>query len=402
MRRIGLAIGVGVAAIGACATPDLPGRAPAGNPPVPAAEDPRYKLAAIGPLAVQATDADSQLSTNPAGYATDANTSTAWANGGYRNATAWLRARFAADVPIASVAIRMPPAASGSSYDLQVSADGTTWTTALANQKNTTWNPETKTLPVGTHGRYLRMFWRNSPTAPAPHVNVYDFNARGETGGATPTPSTAPSVAPSTAPTPTPVASAPSGTYPRAATPGPRTVTGFVYNNRVPIAGIQIKVGSQTLTTDANGRYTATNLANGYYQAYYYNPVDRNKIGYWRSRAVVVDGTRGASVPTVDLYLVGMMNTPPMDARIKLPFNFVWKPPMQLPVGYYWRIHDRPYTSFVLVYQSAKLPGSATSFYFTGAGVNLDPTHRYFWGVQWDWGELGFGGNLYQAAYMSK
>lgn len=401
MRRFGLAIGLGVVAVGACALPNPPAHTPGRNAPGEAA---RYRLAAIGPLAVQATDADSQLSTNPASYATDASTSTAWANGGYRNATAWLRLRYAADVAITSVVIRMPPAATGTSYDLQVSGDGTTWTTALANQKNTTWNPETKALPAGTHGRYLRMFWRNSAAAPLPHVNVYEMRASGESSGATPAPSTAPSATPSAAssPTPTPIASAPTGAYPRAATPGPRTVTGFVYNNRVPIAGITIKVGSQTLTTDANGRYTATGLANGTYQAYYYNCCDRNKIGYWRSRPVAVDGTRGASVPTVDLYLVGMQNTPPMDARIKLPYNFVWKPPMQLPVGYYWRIHDRPYTAFVLVYQSAKLPGSATSYTFSGAGVNLDPTHRYFWGVQWDWGELGMGGNLYQAAYMSK
>jgi hypothetical protein len=75
---------------------------------------------------------------------------------------------------------------------------------------------------------------------------------------------------------------------------------------------------------------------------------------------------------------------------------------MQQPVGYFWRIHDRPFTAFTLVYQSAKLPGTATSFTFSGAGVTLDPAHRYFWGVQWDWGPLGQGGNLYQAAYMTK
>lgn len=409
MRRFGLAAALGAVALGACATPELPARPPAGalGLGLPDPAGPRYRLAAVGPINEQATDASSQLSSNPATAATDGNNATAWSDGGYRNATSWLRLRYAADVSISAVSVRMPPSQTGTSYDLQVSGDGTTWTTALANVRNTTWNPETKTMPAGTHGRYLRLFWRNSTTAPVPHVNVYEITALGDGGTSTPAPSTAPSAAPSTAPssapTATPTAAPSSATgYPRAATPGPRTVTGFVYNNGRPIAGITIKVGSQTLTTDANGRYTATNLANGYYQAYYYNCCDRNKIGYWRSRAVAVDGTRGASVPTVDLYLVGMQNTPPMDARIRLPYTFVWKPPMQLPVGYYWRIHDRPYTSFKLVYQSAKLPGTATTYTFSGSGVYLDPNHRYFWGVQWDWGELGMGGNLYQAAYMSK
>ena len=415
MRRFGLALGLSAAVLGACAAPPAPSRLPMSRalpdagPLAPGAEALRYGLQAIGPLTVQAADASSQLASNPAGYAVDRNNATAWSDGGYRNATSWLRLRFAADVPIASVAVRMPPSATGTSYDLQVSGDGTTWQTALAGQKSASWNPETKVLPPGTHGRYLRLFWRNSASAPVPHVNIYEIGANGETGGSTATPTPTPSAgatptpAPTAQPTTTPTTPPPTGSLPRAAVPGPRAVAGLVYNNGQPIAGITIKVGNATLTTDAQGRYQASNLPNGSYQAYYYNPTDRNKIGYWRSRAVSVDGTRGASVPTIDLYLVGMTNTPSLDSRVKLPTTFTWKPPRQQPVGYYFRIHDRPYTSFVLVYQSPKLAGSATSYTWNGSGpAYLDPSHRYFWGVQWDWGELGMGGNLYQPVYLSR
>lgn len=365
------------------------------GPPLPS-EGPRYRLLAVAPAV--AVDADSQLSTNPAAYGADGQSSTAWTNGGYRNATAWLRLRFGADEAIASIAIKMPPAATGTSYDVQVSTDGSTWTTALANQKNTTWNLETKVLPAGTHGRYLRVFWRNSATTPQPHVSIYELSAN--RSGTVSSPSPSPSA--SATPTPLPSSTTSPGASPPPANPGPYAATGIVLNNGAPVSGITIQVGGRKLTTDSRGVYRVTGLAAGTYQAYYYNPTDRNKIGYWRSRPMTVDGTRGASFATVDLYLRGMMNIPAPGATVTLPTTFQWLAPIQ-PVRYFfYRIHSQPYTSFQLVYQSPRLEGTVRSYTWNGGTTALDPSHRYFWGVKWDWGDLGEGGNLYQPVYLRK
>ena len=53
-------------------------------------------------------------------------------------------------------------------------------------------------------------------------------------------------------------------------------------------------------------------------------------------------------------------------------------------------------------YQSPTLPGSSNSFTWDGAGVTLDPHNRYFWGVTWDAGPVGTGGNLFQAIYFDQ
>ena len=65
------------------------------SPAAPEQAGTPYRVLAVAP--VLAVDADSQLSTNPVGNATDGNTSSSWSNGGYRNPTAWLRLRFGVD-----------------------------------------------------------------------------------------------------------------------------------------------------------------------------------------------------------------------------------------------------------------------------------------------------------------
>jgi hypothetical protein len=100
-----------------------------------------------------------------------------------------------------------------------------------------------------------------------------------------------------------------------------------------------------------------------------------------------------------------MMNTPAQGSRVALPTTFHWKGPIQPVKNFLYRIHSQPYTSFQLVYQSAKLPPTADTYVWGGTGLlvgtRLDPAHRYFWGVKWDWDQLGEGGNLYQPIYMT-
>ncbi len=45
------------------------------------------------------------------------------------------------------------------------------------------------------------------------------------------------------------------------------------------------------------------------------------------------------------------------------------------------------------IHSGAKLPGDASTFTFTGNGLTLSPTNRYFWGYQWDAGPVGMGGD---------
>lgn len=409
MFKIHRAIALAALPLGACATllpTDDPGLAGS------------VRIAALAPVTPVSVTADSQLTSNPASNAADGNLVTAWANSGYRAATAWVAERFGSDVALGSVGVRMPPAVKGTSYDLQVSADGTTWTTALAGQTNSSWNVETKTLPAGTHGKALRLFWHNSATAPQPHVNVYELTAS-SIAPIMPSPAISmvpsPSMSATPAATPTPHASmTPLGTpvpapgYPQVTNPGAHAAAGLVYNNGKPVAGVTIQVvmaggGSKSAMTDATGHYSVSGLADGMYQAYYYNATDRNKLGYWRSRPITVNAAQGAAFPTIDLYLPGQINLPLPNTHIGLPNTFNWLGPIQPVVGFYFRVHSQPFTAFQLVFQSAKLTGDTGSYSFDGQHTltgPLDPNHRYFWGVKWDWGPMGEGGNLYQAIYM--
>jgi hypothetical protein len=88
-------------------------------------------------------------------------------------------------------------------FDVQVSADGRTWTTALAGQRNATWGLEQKALPAGTMGRHVRLLWHNDPAHPVVRFAVYELEVHGPAGPApSPSPSSTPSPAPSATPTP--------------------------------------------------------------------------------------------------------------------------------------------------------------------------------------------------------
>jgi hypothetical protein len=160
---------------------------------------------------------------------------------------------------------------------------------------------------------------------------------------------------------------------------------------------------SKTVTTDANGYFEATGLEPGEYLAYFYNDSSRERIGYWRSRAQTVDATRGAAFPTIDFYQKGMTDLPKMDARVSLPTTFEWIPQTQTVDYYRYRLHSTGGRTFTLIYQSNKIPGTANTFTWDGSGATqpLSSTNRYFWGVFWDAGAAGEGGDLYQSIYFN-
>ncbi len=198
--------------------------------PVPPATSPgasearRFQLQAVAPLAIVAVSADSAVAGLPPARLADGNQATEWTNGPYKAATSWAAVDLGRAATLASVAIKTGPTAAGAAYDLQASNDGSAWTTVLAGQRNTTWGMETKTLPAGTAGRRLRVFWRNNPAAPAAHFSIFELVVNGTASGspaptplptATPAPQGSPTAFPSAAPTPAPT---PSGTAPVGAT----------------------------------------------------------------------------------------------------------------------------------------------------------------------------------------
>jgi hypothetical protein len=76
----------------------------------------------------------------------------------------------------------------GSTYDLQVSADGVTFTNAMAGQALTNFANQTKTLPAGTTGRYVRVLWHNAPGNTIAHFSIYEMVVNGTAGGVAPPP----------------------------------------------------------------------------------------------------------------------------------------------------------------------------------------------------------------------
>jgi hypothetical protein len=199
----------------------------------------------------------------------------------------------------------------------------------------------------------------------------------------------------------------------QAANPGPNAVAGkILMNGNKPFRSFTLTLvrtqngswlSSQTISSDANGNFGATGLAEGDYLAYFYNDSQRDVIGYWSSRAQHVSATTGGVIPTVDFYQQGLKNVPAMDAHVKLPQLFQWIPQTQTVGSYFWRLHSTSGRTFTLIYQTPnRLPGDATSYTWDGAGTTLSSTNRYFWGLSWDAGPIGQGGNLYQAIYFNQ
>ncbi|MFP5501066.1 MAG: discoidin domain-containing protein, partial [Candidatus Sericytochromatia bacterium] len=116
---------------------------------------------------------------------TDGNVASAWDSGASRTPT--VDFELSESATLSSMEIKVNPVGT---YDVQVSADGKTWTTALAGQKNSGWNPETKTFGAGASGKFVRLKFNNNGSK----VMLFEVGLKGTAGA------TAPAPAPSTAP----------------------------------------------------------------------------------------------------------------------------------------------------------------------------------------------------------
>ncbi len=165
-----------------------------------ASRSPRYRLAATP---IGATASSSLSGFGPA-RAVDANLATEWASGGYREAQATLTLDLGARQAIAQLRTKQAPlSGSGAYYQLEVSDDGTSFTVVSGQLRNATWGMETRTLPAGTAGRYLRLHFFNAAVNPAARFSVFENDVTGGGAAPSPAPSTTPTPAPSASPTPT-------------------------------------------------------------------------------------------------------------------------------------------------------------------------------------------------------
>lgn len=187
---------------------------------------------------------------------------------------------------------------------------------------------------------------------------------------------------------------------PATPTAAPGEAAGLVLERGMPARGIEISLigpDSRTVTTDGDGLWRVANLAEGAYWLHYYNDSDRRRIGYWKTPSRYVDSLEGASFPAFDVHLQGFTDDPPNGAGVDLPAAFRWEP-YALASSYRFRIHDKPGPGGKPLFVSSALPGSQTTYSYDGhalEGGNLKPGH-YLWGVWWDAGDAGEGGNLYQ------
>jgi lysophospholipase L1-like esterase len=226
-----------------------------------------YRVLATEELPVVGVAVDSQASGFGQARLVDGDRATQWSNGGYRNPTSWAAIELAAGADLAAVSIKTGPTAPGASYDIEVSDDGLSWRLALANQTNTTWNMEAKALPAGTAGRFVRVFWRNSPSNPQAHFMIYELAVTGAPQAITPpspdplptdppSPSDAPeSPVPSAPPSPEP---SPSPAAPVTAGPTQRLTPAAVTADS-SYAGLHVgrAVDGDAATQWANGGYRA-------------------------------------------------------------------------------------------------------------------------------------------------
>lgn len=156
--------------------------------------------------------ADSSYSGTTPGMAVDGDLSTQWANGGYKASQAWLQLDTGSVQTLGSLAVKMQPLSGAAYYQIEVSSDGSSFSPVTGHLTNTTWGVETKALPAGTQGRYVRLHFFNDPSAPMTRFSVFEaqVSSSGSSSSSTPTPAPTTGTSPTPAPTSAP-SSAPNG-----------------------------------------------------------------------------------------------------------------------------------------------------------------------------------------------
>lgn len=152
------------------------------------------------PAYLKLSDATASSAGKYAYRTVDNSLATSWSSSG-KATSQWVKAALAARYEISAVATAVT---AGMPYDIQVSDDDVTWRTILANMTNASTAGERKMLPVGTMGRYVRLWFKTSRK----QVTLAEMTVTGgvpeDTSSPTPTPTPAPTAAPTATPTPAP------------------------------------------------------------------------------------------------------------------------------------------------------------------------------------------------------
>ncbi|MFN3431454.1 MAG: CAP domain-containing protein [Candidatus Sericytochromatia bacterium] len=181
----------------------------ANQPAVPTALDaqaePAAALAQEGPSRYVASPTNlavsymtASVNATTAARANDNSLTSYWESGAVTKPT--FRVILKARAELTDLRIKLTPYVG--TYTIETSDDARTWKVALTGQRNTTNYQETKRLPAGTMGMYLRLTFDNAGR----NVRVHEIDVRGgaSTTAPTPTPTATPIKTPTPAPTATP------------------------------------------------------------------------------------------------------------------------------------------------------------------------------------------------------
>jgi hypothetical protein len=124
-----------------------------------------------------ATASSTENATTPASAAVDGNTGTRWSSA--FGDPQWLQVDLGVTATITSVTLNWE-AAYASAYQIQVSANGTAWTTVYSTTTSTGGN---QTLPVSGSGRYIRVYGTARGTAYG--YSLWEFQVYGSAASAT-------------------------------------------------------------------------------------------------------------------------------------------------------------------------------------------------------------------------
>lgn len=148
---------------------------------------PRRYVAAPAELKIAGVAASSSYKSQAAA-AIDGNLNSAWASGNVNGPTFTIT--LADEAEVTDLVLKTNRVGS---YNVEVSADGTTWRTAMTGLKNTTWQLESKKFPAETRARIVRLRFVNA----GKQVQLFEVDVKGGNIGAisTPAPSATPTAA---------------------------------------------------------------------------------------------------------------------------------------------------------------------------------------------------------------
>ena len=176
-------------------------------------------------------------------------------------------------------------------------------------------------------------------------------------------------------------------------------VAGCVLERGHPVEGVNLSLveertwKSTPVRTDVGGYFRHRFDQPGRYHVHYYNDRDNDRVGYWKSRTLVLARGQAGIWPAWDVHLKGMRNDPAPGAAIRPPLRVRIEPhPQALRV--WFRLHDRGGPGGQAFFVSPTVPGTGRDRYT----YPVEATRPGFqlWGYQWDAGAAGEGGCLFQ------